>query len=488
MLPPMRISLVATPVWATKSPPLTISYIAGYLARAGHQVSLLDWNIELHHNASDAWKEYWDRTHLHKWQEDDRYHTEIHEKLVAPSLEYYVERVLRNDPQVVGFSVYSMQATLAMVERIKALKPEVFIVVGGQVCEREFYGKRLAAHPLVDAVVMGEGEGPLGELVEAVERGGEIPHIPGCLLRRGTRGEYEDCGDRAPIKDVNSLTWPLFDGLPIHWYTARLEAPWEPSRCGTTLMSRGCVRKCDFCLQAEIWQNFRFRKGDDIYREMETMRDLHRFRRYHFNDLLINGSPVQLEKFCDLMIERGAPVTWGGNAIVSKTLTRRLLEKMVAAGCEFLGFGFESFSDDVLTAMGKKYTRDEVHRLLIDMNELGMRFFSNLIIGHPAETRHHFAETVEFLLNHRQYFTEPPTSSLLIVQENTPVHRAREHWNLQIEGRDALHWYRRDGSNDLEERKYRAQILNQFYQSVWHKNIKITDMDREELTLDAGMH
>lgn len=479
----MRISLVGTPVWAPKSPPLTISYIGAYLQRLGHDVRLLDWNIELHHEASDALKEYWDRTHLHKWQEDARFAAEVMPRIVGPSLSRYVDKVLKHDPRLVGFSVYSLQATRAMIREIKRRKPDTVIVCGGQVCERDFYGRGIATDPDVAAVVMGEGEGPMGDLVESLDRGREIPSIPGLLVHRD--GGFEDCGDRAPIKDVNSLPWPMFDGLPLSWYTAAIEPPWRPSRCGTTLMSRGCVRKCDFCLQAEIWQTFRFRKGEDLYAEMEAMRDRYRFRRYHFNDLLINGSPVQLEKFCDLMIERGAPVTWGGNAIVSRTLTRRLLEKMKAAGCEFLGFGFESFSNDVLEAMGKKYTREEVHRLLVDMRDLGIRFFSNLIIGHPAETRRHFAETVEFLVRHRDYFTEPPTSSLLIVQENTPVHRARGHWGLHVDGRDALNWYKQDGTNDLDERKYRAQVLNGFYRSLWSRDIKITDMDREELSIEA---
>lgn len=482
----MRVSLVATPVWATKSPPLTVTYVGAWLRRLGHDVRLLDWNIELHHGADDATREFWDRTHLHKWQEDGRYADEIHPRIVGPTLSAVVDRVLAHDPQVVGFGVYSLQATMAMVREIKRRSPGVFVVCGGQVCERDFYGARLARDPLVGAVVMGEGEGPMGDLVAALGRGGDLPAIPGCLIHRD--GGFQDCGDRAPIKDVNSLPWPMFDGLPLDWYTAAVEPPWEPSRCGTTLMSRGCVRKCDFCLQAEIWQTFRFRRGEDVYAEMEAMRERFGFRQYHFNDLLINGSPVQLERFCDLVIERGTPLPWGGNAIVGKTLNRRLLDKMVAAGCQFLGFGFESFSDEVLAAMGKKYGRDDVHRLLVDMKEVGMRFFSNLIIGHPAETRRHFAETVEFLVSHREYFTEPPTSSLLIVQENTPVHRAREHWGLHVEGRDALHWRKRDGTNDIEERKYRAQVLNGFYKSLWSRDIKITDMDREDLTIDAEAH
>ena len=41
-----------------------------------------------------------------------------------------------------------------------------------------------------------------------------------------------------------------------------------------------------------------------------------------------------------------------------------------------------------------------------------------------------------------------------------------------------------DGSNTLSERKYRAQIMNFFYESLWGAELKITDMDTEQdLTL-----
>ncbi len=52
----MRISLVATPIWNTKTPPLTIAYLAGWLERAGHDVFQLDWNIELHHHTQGGLK------------------------------------------------------------------------------------------------------------------------------------------------------------------------------------------------------------------------------------------------------------------------------------------------------------------------------------------------------------------------------------------------------------------------------------------------
>ena len=485
----MRVALVATPIWAMKTPPLTIAYLAGWLQRQGHDVFQLDWNIELFHHAPDGLKEYWDRTHLHKWQDPDRYRDEIAPKITNPTIDDYVARVLAHDPQIVGISTYSIEATKHFASKIKGARPEVLVVAGGQVCDPGFYGHNLAWSGVIDLVVHGEGEGPLSDIIEALEGrqsklrvvgSGDSPysHIAGLLIPHGAGG-VEDTGLRAPIAKIDDVGWPSFDDLPMDYYTAMTSAPYEPSRCVSTLMARGCVRKCDFCLQAEIWRNFRYRQAEDVYAEMAHNVARYGLTSYHFNDLLINGNVRQLDRLCDLLLDKPLGVTWGGNAIVSRTLKKKLLTKMRAAGCEFLGFGFESFSTPVLHAMGKKYDADEVSRLLHDMHDVGMRFFSNLIIGHTAEGRKEFAETVRFLVEHAHLFTEAPTSSLLIVQKNTPIYRAIDYWGIEMEEGDALGWWLKDGSNTLAERKRRAQVMNFFYESLFDVSIHITDIDTE---------
>ncbi|MCO4771145.1 MAG: radical SAM protein [Deltaproteobacteria bacterium] len=483
----MQVSLVATPIWNTKTPPLTTAYLTAWLEQAGHDVFQLDWNIELHNRMPLALKEYWDRTHLHKWQNAERYQTEIAPRITQPTLDEYVTRILADAPAIVGISTYSIEATKHLARAIKAADPEVLVVVGGQVCDPGFYGYNLAWSGAIDAVVYGEGEGPLLDIIELMEAGSrDFSGVRGLLLPQGP-GSAEDTGLRSPIADVRTLPWPQFDGLPMGFYTENpIAPPFEPSLAVSTLMSRGCVRKCDFCLQAEIWQNFRYRQAEDIYAEMEAYKEKYGVTQFHFNDLLINGNVKQLDRLSDLLLAKPLGLTWGGNAIVSRTLKKKLLEKMVAAGCTFLGFGFESFSTPVLHAMGKKYDAPEVSRLLHDMHDVGLTFFSNLIIGHPAEGRKEFAETVAFLIEHAKYFTEAPTSSLLIVQKNTPIFRAIDYWGIEMQEGDALGWWLKDGSNTLAERKRRAQVMNFFYESLFGTGIKITDMDTEkDLTLGA---
>jgi len=303
----------------------------------------------------------------------------------------------------------------------------------------------------------------------------------------GPRRQVHDTGPRAPIALIDSLAWPDFEGLPMEAYTQAVEPPYAPSRMVSTLLSRGCVCRCDFCLQAQIWRDFRWRDAADVVDEMLAHRERYGLVRYHFNDLLINGAVRQLESLCDRLIEVGWDLPWAGNATVTRTLTGPVLEKLRRAGCDKLGFGFESFDDTVLRAMNKPYRAADVGRLLADLDAVGMDFFSNLILGHPAEGRREFASTVRFLIEHADRFTEPPTTSLLIIQRNTPLYRERAEQGVEMDDGDALGWRLADGSNDLAERKRRAQVLDFFYEALFGARIKITDLDPDvDLSLPTG--
>lgn len=483
----MRVALVATPVWAMQTPPLTTAYLAGWLKKHGHQVMQLDWNIELFRDASDELKARWDRTHLHQWQDEALYRSEIAPRVTGPSLDATARRILAFDPQLIGVSVYSTQATLDLAATLRELAPDVPLIAGGQNCDPGVYGYPLAWSGLFEVVIYGEGEGPLLDVMAAMEeREPEYRGIPGLLIP-GPRRQVHDTGPRDPVRDINSLAWPDFEGLPMEAYTQAVEPPFHPSGMVSTLLSRGCVCRCDFCLQAEIWRGFRWRDPEDVVEEMLAQRERHGLVRYHFNDLLINGSVRQLEGLCDRLIEVGWDLPWAGNATVTRTLTRPLLDKLKRAGCDKLGFGFESFDDTVLQAMNKPYGADDVARLLADLQAVEMEFFSNLILGHPAEGRREFANTVRFLIEHAARFSEPPTSSLLIIQRNTPLYRDRARWGVEMEDGDALGWRLRDGSNDLAERKRRAQVMDFFYDALFGTRIKITDMDLEaDLTVRDG--
>ena len=104
--------------------------------------------------------------------------------LAARQVRQTVERLMREvDPDVVGLSVMTFQRGTArkIVALVRALKPEVTVVVGG-------YDPSLASDVYedpawdVDVIVRGEGDITFRELLRALEAGRDLSASPDCVF------------------------------------------------------------------------------------------------------------------------------------------------------------------------------------------------------------------------------------------------------------------------------------------------------------------
>lgn len=135
-----------------------------------------------------------------------------------------VEALLAEAPVLVGFGVYiwNVDEVRRVVAMLKALRPEVVVVLGGPEVSHEVEGQPIVA--LADYVVCGEGEGVFGGLCEAVLRGerpgGKVIEAP------------------PPHLDAVAMPYDLYDADDIAHRTVYVEA------------SRGCPFRCEFCLSS----------------------------------------------------------------------------------------------------------------------------------------------------------------------------------------------------------------------------------------------
>ena len=55
----MKIALVQCPVWGTYDPPLALAQLSACLKEKGHEVYILDLNIELYLKRKENYKDLW---------------------------------------------------------------------------------------------------------------------------------------------------------------------------------------------------------------------------------------------------------------------------------------------------------------------------------------------------------------------------------------------------------------------------------------------
>ncbi|HVA65850.1 MAG TPA: radical SAM protein [Elusimicrobiota bacterium] len=446
----MKVALVQAPYGyrGREAPPFSVVCLAGYVRHHGHAPLSIDFGNALYHASSPDSRVMWNADRYSFWENPDAIERLLHE--TRGTTDALIRRILESGARVIGFATHttSFLASLALAERIKREDPSRLIVFGGYQCAREKSGLAFAADWRVDGVAVGEGEQTLVEALAGVERTGRLPAIPG-LLVRGEDGRVVDSGDREPIMDMDSMPFPDYSDFRED---IRAGLYSDPRRLDV-FDGRSCVRRCAFCNEWQFWGRFRSRSGRRILEEIRHQMSEHpTINHFYFTGLLVNGNLRELSRFCDLVLESGLKFTWGGQSIVQPGMDEKMLKKMAAAGCRWLGYGVESGSEAVRWRINKKFTNENAYKTLRATAEAGIKAQINVMFGMPSETRDEFQETLSFLTRVRPYLDSILASqSFCVIDKDTPLHRNPERYGITNQDHH-LFWESNGGENNYAER------------------------------------
>lgn len=193
-------------------------------------------------------------------------------------------------PDVIGFSVVCWNARIVydVVRIVRAARPDVRIVLGGPEVG-PIATQVLESHPGVDAVVVGEGERTLAELIHSWRRDGDPSSIPGVCVRDGGRVV---CGpDPEPICDLDSLPSPFQAQRGAH------------ATDGSAFVEtfRGCPHRCGYCFEGKGSTRIRSFGWDRIAADIEAVASTPGMRSFSFIDPVFNLTPDRLQRLSDIM-------------------------------------------------------------------------------------------------------------------------------------------------------------------------------------------
>lgn len=322
--------------------------------------------------------------------------------LAVISREDLLERIARLKPDIVAYSAstgehkYYIEANKA----VKARFPEVFTIMGG--AHATFYPECIEKGAL-DAVCVGEGDQAFPELLEALEKGGDIATIQNIATRSKQRN-----GLRLLYEDLDSLPFP--DRELFYLTTEMGQFPLK-----SFMASRGCPYPCTYCF------NHAFRK---LYRGMGKLVRRHSVdyvlaevarvkRRYRldvvkfYDDIFAYRVDDWLEEFArKYRKEIGLPFHCLTRADLMTEDMARLLKE---AGCFSISMSIEAgnsyFRNEVLK---RNMTDGQIVRAFHICRKYGIRTFSNNIIGLPYATIGTEIETLDLNLKCKVSYAEFP--------------------------------------------------------------------------------
>ena len=269
---------------------------------------------------------------------------------------------------IIGFSCTSPQYKhgLELARQIKTKSNR--IVFGG--IHASALPRLLLKEDCIDALVMGEGERAMLQLVEDVNNSIAIfKHT----YHSDYIGNLDDIPfpDRKTIKNERNIQQSYKD---------------EGVRITSVLSSRGCPFRCSFCCSHLVWQRkIRFRSALNILDEVEQLVTDWGIQFLKFADDTFTLNKKRAIEFCQLKIETGIKIPYGANAHIN-TIDEDLLKHLAASGCQELWYGVESGSPRILKNMHKNTRIDKIKQVFKLTKDYGIKTRAYFLLGAPNET------------------------------------------------------------------------------------------------------
>ncbi|NLH50921.1 MAG: radical SAM protein [Myxococcales bacterium] len=302
--------------------------------------------------------------------------------------------------EIVGIhaNVLTRYGVCRLIQKIKAQTAAKVMIGGPGAIEPRPYVEAGA-----DAVLIGEAEGRLIELIEALHRGKPLGDLAG-LCFRDQNGEVIVTPPAPPIEDLDQLPFPHRIPQLARYYGEPMN-PLQKGIYTAIIASRGCPFDCTFCSSHLVWgKRVRWRSVDNVLAEMTAARQEWPDTYFSFLDDTFGPNIGWVREFCEKLAAKKWSNLWGCILHPSSFGSQRaeILSLMAKAGCRVISYGAQSASPDILVNIHRQPKEPEMLAdALAICRQNGILTIVTYIYGLPGETHQTMAANLDFVLRHR---------------------------------------------------------------------------------------
>jgi len=297
-------------------------------------------------------------------------------------------------PHFIGITCWTINrgTVWKLCSLLRKTVPDVFLALGGS--HASLYPEHIFRKTHASAVVIGEGEETICEILDVLENNGDIAKVKG-IAYRDADGIVKQTEARAQIGHLDSIPFPYYEGFRDFSFQRYVGFAGLPRPTAAIITSRGCVFDCAFCGSVSFWgKKWRFRSARNVLDEIEYLvRNKGARSIYMFDDNFPVNKKRAIE-ICQGILDRKLRIQWACCSHV-KMINEELLTIMKESGCMSIDFGVESGSDAILRNINKSQTREDIRRAFALVHKYGIKPRAYLMVGNPGETNATIDETID---------------------------------------------------------------------------------------------
>lgn len=306
-----------------------------------------------------------------------------------------IEQIIQSKPDLVAFSVLAVtyRWALEIASEVKK-RLNIPIIFGG--IHASNVPERCIKEDCIDIVCIGEGEYPLLELCNSIEKGKIDYKIKNLWFKKD--GKIIKNPIRPQIPDLNALPLPDKTLFEKH-------VPMQNYYLG--VIGRGCPFACSYCslsFEAKQWEKiggkrFRIKSVDAAITELKHYKKKYNYKWVDFRHAVMASDSKWIVEFCKkYKKEINVPfrIFWHP-ALVTEEAARALKN----AGCIAVQMGIESFDERVRREILNRYeSNKQIENAIRILEKYKLTYSLDYILGLPTQTEDElikFAELVSRL-------------------------------------------------------------------------------------------
>jgi radical SAM superfamily enzyme YgiQ (UPF0313 family) len=365
------------------APPAWTSLLANNVRNEGYAAAIYDVNV-------DGWDNNVPKELIQKYQ---------------PRL--IVIMVYGHNPSA---STQTMPAAGNIAKDIKTCNKDIPVAMGG--IHPSALPRRTLCEEDVDFVIQGEGVHTINGLIKYLKGKCKVEEVPGLWYRKDIAIQFSY---PAPLVDdldkvLDGYAWDLLPDLNryrahnMHCFQYFNESRTEdfsdvrmPYMAMNT--SLGCPYSCHYCCINAIFDKpgIRYWSVEKVLSWIDILVGKYSIRTIRFDDELFILSPKRVERFCDMVIERGYDLNFWVYGRVD-TVKDNLLKKMKRAGINWICLGIESANERVRKGVNKEIKRD-IKDVVRQIQANDIYVLGNYMFGLPEDDIDTMQETSDLAMD-----------------------------------------------------------------------------------------
>jgi radical SAM superfamily enzyme YgiQ (UPF0313 family) len=279
-------------------------------------------------------------------------------------------------PDLVGISLSATEHNQTLILANAAKKIGATTVIGGY--HPTAVPDLMLSYPQIDVVVRGEGEQTIRQLLEQ----GTAENVLGISYKKNGKIIHNE--NRPRIENLDSIPFPA-----RHLRQYPYKSADRKTDCDVIMMSRGCSGLCSFCCEPSMsFGCSRYRSPENVMDEIIELAKFHENKPVSvmFADPNFIGNPKNVERLCDLIMERDLNLEFG--ALVRADMmaySPQVVRKMCQAGIVKFEMGIESPNVKDLKSTRKGIAIKSHKQAVKNIRENGGRAGGTFVIGLPDQ-------------------------------------------------------------------------------------------------------